>query len=76
MPGAATSPWRARESGPFATSAPRGLRRPPQGDRQDADLRELTFAAPDLDAFPCLGLALQAAAEGGTAPAVLNAAIR
>ncbi|MCX5759659.1 MAG: 1-deoxy-D-xylulose-5-phosphate reductoisomerase, partial [Candidatus Hydrogenedentes bacterium] len=26
------------------------------------------------NAFPCLGLALQAAAEGGTAPAMLNAA--
>lgn len=37
-------------------------------------VRELTFAAPDPAAFPCLGLALDAAARGGTAPAVLNAA--
>jgi 1-deoxy-D-xylulose-5-phosphate reductoisomerase len=37
-------------------------------------LRELSFAAPDFDAFPCLGLAREAANEGGTAPAILNAA--
>ncbi|MDQ1258146.1 MAG: 1-deoxy-D-xylulose-5-phosphate reductoisomerase [Candidatus Hydrogenedentes bacterium] len=37
-------------------------------------IRELSFAAPDLDAFPCLALALRAAQHGGTAPAVLNAA--
>jgi 1-deoxy-D-xylulose-5-phosphate reductoisomerase len=34
----------------------------------------LTFEAVDHDAFPCLGLALDAAAAGGTAPCVLNAA--
>ena len=34
----------------------------------------LDFEAPDVDAFPCLGLAWQAMAAGGTAPAVLNAA--
>ena len=34
----------------------------------------LDFEAPDLDAFPCLRLADQAMAAGGTAPAVLNAA--
>ena len=34
----------------------------------------LTFAAPDREAFPCLKLAEQAAREGGTACAVLNAA--
>jgi len=34
----------------------------------------LTFNRPDLDAFPCLGLAVEAAARGGTAPAALNAA--
>ena len=32
------------------------------------------FAAPDLDAFPCLALAFDALAQGGSAPAVLNAA--
>ena len=34
----------------------------------------LDFEAPDLDAFPCLGLAYDALRAGGTAPAVLNAA--
>jgi 1-deoxy-D-xylulose-5-phosphate reductoisomerase len=34
----------------------------------------LTFEAVDLDAFPCLRLAREAALEGGTAPCVLNAA--
>ncbi|MBN1465322.1 1-deoxy-D-xylulose-5-phosphate reductoisomerase [candidate division KSB1 bacterium] len=37
-------------------------------------LRELTFAAPDLDKFRCLALAIAAMRAGGTAPAVLNAA--
>jgi 1-deoxy-D-xylulose-5-phosphate reductoisomerase len=35
---------------------------------------ELSFEAVDLDAFPCLRLAGEAAREGGTAPCVLNAA--
>lgn len=34
----------------------------------------LHFAAPDMDAFPCLGLAIGAARTGGTATAVLNGA--
>jgi 1-deoxy-D-xylulose-5-phosphate reductoisomerase len=34
----------------------------------------LTFEAPDLDTFACLRLAREAAAQGGTAPCVLNAA--
>ena len=39
-----------------------------------AAVGELTFEAVDLDAFPCLRLAGEAAREGGTAPCVLNAA--
>src|SRR3954447_406960 len=39
-----------------------------------AKLGELTFEPPDEDAFPCLRLARDAAAAGGTAPCVLNAA--
>jgi 1-deoxy-D-xylulose-5-phosphate reductoisomerase len=35
---------------------------------------QLTFDAVDLDAFPCLRLAREAAQAGGTAPCVLNAA--
>ncbi len=34
----------------------------------------LTFRAPDLENFPCLGLAMDAAKTGGTATAVLNGA--
>ena len=38
------------------------------------ELGELTFEAPDVDSFPCLRLAREAAEAGGTAPCVLNAA--
>ena len=34
----------------------------------------LDFEAPDPEAFPCLNLAYQALAAGGTAPAIVNAA--
>ena len=37
-------------------------------------LGRLTFEEPDLEAFPCLRLAREAAVAGGTAPCVLNAA--
>ena len=37
-------------------------------------LAALSFAEPELERFPCLGLAFAAAKQGGTAPAVLNAA--
>jgi 1-deoxy-D-xylulose-5-phosphate reductoisomerase len=39
-----------------------------------ADIGMLTFERPDEEAFPCLALARAAAAAGGTAPCVLNAA--
>jgi 1-deoxy-D-xylulose-5-phosphate reductoisomerase len=39
-----------------------------------AQVGELTFERVDLDAFPCLRLAGEAARAGGTAPCVLNAA--
>jgi 1-deoxy-D-xylulose-5-phosphate reductoisomerase len=39
-----------------------------------AAVGELTFEPVDLEAFPCLALAREAAREGGTAPCVLNAA--
>jgi 1-deoxy-D-xylulose-5-phosphate reductoisomerase len=38
------------------------------------ELGSLTFEAPDLESFPCLRLAREAAEAGGTAPCVLNAA--
>jgi 1-deoxy-D-xylulose-5-phosphate reductoisomerase len=37
-------------------------------------LGRLEFEAPDLEAFPCLRLAREAAVAGGTAPCALNAA--
>jgi 1-deoxy-D-xylulose-5-phosphate reductoisomerase len=39
-----------------------------------AEIGQLTFEPVDHAAFPCLGLALQAARAGGTAPCILNAA--
>ncbi len=39
-----------------------------------AAVGSLTFEPPDLEAFPCLGLAFAAMRAGGGAPAVLNAA--
>jgi 1-deoxy-D-xylulose-5-phosphate reductoisomerase len=39
-----------------------------------AEVGALTFEPVDTDAFPCLRLAREAAAEGGTGPCVLNAA--
>lgn len=39
-----------------------------------ARIGTLTFEEPDLQRFPCLGLALAALDRGGAAPAVLNAA--
>ncbi|NJD04243.1 MAG: 1-deoxy-D-xylulose-5-phosphate reductoisomerase [Ruminiclostridium sp.] len=34
----------------------------------------LTFEVPDMEAFPCLGLAFEALKEGGSMPAAMNAA--
>jgi 1-deoxy-D-xylulose-5-phosphate reductoisomerase len=38
-----------------------------------AQVGTLSFEPPDMATFPCLGLAREAAAAGGTAPCVLNA---
>ncbi len=38
------------------------------------DIARLDFSPPDLHRFPCLRLAYEAAAAGGSAPAILNAA--
>jgi 1-deoxy-D-xylulose-5-phosphate reductoisomerase len=37
-------------------------------------LSQLTFEVPDVDAFPCLGLAYAAGRAGGSAPAILSGA--
>lgn len=39
-----------------------------------ASMEKLTFYRPDVENFPCLGLAYEALREGGTMTAVLNAA--
>lgn len=38
------------------------------------DIERLSFERPDMDRFPCLGLAREAARRGGTYPAALTAA--
>ena len=43
-------------------------------DALDLTAAPLTFSHPDLDSFPCLALAMQAAKQGGTACPVLNGA--
>jgi len=57
----------------YALAAP-GRVSQPVGVIDWARLGTLTFESPDLDAFPCLGLAYRAATAGGDAPATLNAA--
>ena len=37
-------------------------------------LKDLSFEAPDLEKTPCLGLAMDCARTGGTAPCVMSAA--
>lgn len=57
----------------YALSFPRRL--PRSDSRMDLTAAgALEFSAPDLDRFPGLRLAYEAAGRGGTAPAVLNAA--
>jgi 1-deoxy-D-xylulose-5-phosphate reductoisomerase len=57
----------------YALAAPGRLAQP-FGLIDWARLGTLTFESPDLDAFPCLGLAYRAATAGGDTPATLNAA--
>lgn len=39
-----------------------------------AKMGQFTFLAPDLDRFPCIRLAYEAIAQGGTLPCAMNAA--
>ena len=50
--------------------------RVPYGGRRlnFAEIGHLDFAAPDLDRFPCLGMAIDAIRSGGAAPVILNGA--
>jgi 1-deoxy-D-xylulose-5-phosphate reductoisomerase len=57
----------------YALTAPDRL--PADYERADlARIGSLTFEPPDTEAFPCLRIAYDALAAGGTAPACLNAA--
>lgn len=38
------------------------------------DIKKVTFEEPDLERFPCLGMAYDAGIKGGTMPVVMNAA--
>ena len=62
-----------REPIGFALSFPRRLT---VGNKKIdfATLGSLSFEAPDLQRFPCLGLAFEALRRGGNAPCALNAA--
>ena len=62
-----------REPIGFALSFPRRLT---VGNKKldFATLGSLSFEAPDLQRFPCLGLAFEALRRGGNAPCALNAA--
>ncbi len=63
-----------RQPAAFATGETRGWAFAPAFAGAWDGLPPLTFEAPDPERFPCLGLAREAAAAGGTLPAVLNAA--
>ena len=57
----------------YALTYPERL--PLEGDRLNLfHLGSLTFERPDLERFPCLGLAYDALARGGNMPCIVNAA--
>ena len=56
------------------TAAPRADVLTILGGKPQTDALRYEFERPDFDRFPCLRLAYQALAKGGTAPAVLSAA--
>jgi 1-deoxy-D-xylulose-5-phosphate reductoisomerase len=55
----------------YALSYPERLPNPELPKLDWKGIKELTFAPPDLDSFPCLKLAIEAGRKGGTYPAVL-----
>jgi 1-deoxy-D-xylulose-5-phosphate reductoisomerase len=59
----------------YALAYPRRLKTPFASSKLDVQaLQDLTFEAPCLNRFPCLGLAYEAGRIGGAAPAIFNAA--
>ena len=55
----------------YALSYPERLPNPQLPKLNWENIKELTFAPPDLESFPCLKLAVEAGKRGGTYPAVL-----
>jgi len=55
----------------YALSYPERLPNPQLPKLDWESIKELTFAPPDYDSFPCLKLATEAGRRGGTYPAVL-----
>ena len=55
----------------YALTYPERLSNPQLPGLDWSRISNLTFAQPDLDAFPCLKLAIEAGKRGGTYPAVL-----
>ena len=58
----------------YALSFPERIANPGLPRLDWSDIKNLTFEIPDLNAFPCLRLAIEAGKKGGTYPAVLCAA--
>ena len=58
----------------YALSCPGRLPNPELPRLDWNNIAGLTFEQPDLNTFPCLGLAVEAGRKGGTCPAVLCAA--
>lgn len=58
----------------LALSYPERMPEPPMPLLDLASVGSLHFARPDLERFPCLRLAMEAGARGGTAPAAMAAA--
>ncbi|MFC2021953.1 1-deoxy-D-xylulose-5-phosphate reductoisomerase [Chloroflexota bacterium] len=58
----------------YALSYPERLPNPHLPRLDWGNIKNLTFEPPDLDAFPCLKLAIESGRKGGTYPAVLCAA--
>ncbi len=55
----------------YALSYPERLPNPELPRLDWENIKELNFAPPDFDSFPCLRLAIEAGRKGGTYPAVL-----
>ena len=58
----------------YALTYPERLPNPELPGVDWSQIKSLTFATPDFDAFPCRKLAIEAGKKGGTYPTVLCAA--